>query len=101
MRIVSRKKLIDFIKLHPDSGASLRAWYQIVKGADFSSLVELRNVFPSADQVKTKSGGLLTVFNIAGNKFRLIAAIHYNRKMIFIRNIMSHKEYDKESWEKN
>lgn len=101
MHIISRKKLLDFIKLHPNSSASLCAWYQIVKNTDFSAFVELRGIFPSADQVKTKSGGLLTVFNISGNKFRLVVAIHYNRKMVFIRNIMTHKEYDKESWKKN
>jgi len=52
-------------------------------------------MFPAADQV-----GKLTVFNIGGNKVRLIAAIHYNRKKIYIRAILSHAEYDKSKWKK-
>jgi mRNA interferase HigB len=55
--------------------------------------VELRETFPGADQV-----GGLTVFNIGGNKVRLIAAIHYNRKIIYIRAVLTHREYDEGKW---
>ncbi|MEH2048916.1 type II toxin-antitoxin system HigB family toxin [Nostoc sp.] len=54
-----------------------------------TSFVELREMFPSADQV-----GKLTVFNIGGNKVRLIAAIHYNRQKVYIRAVLTHSEYD-------
>ncbi len=60
---------------------------------DFDSIAEIREVFPSADKV-----GKLTVFNIGGNKVRLVAAIHYNRKKIYIRAVLTHKEYDTEKW---
>jgi mRNA interferase HigB len=53
----------------------------------------MREAFPSADQV-----GGLTVFNISGNKVRLIAAIHYNRKIIYIRAVLTHREYDEGKW---
>jgi mRNA interferase HigB len=53
----------------------------------------LRETFPSADQV-----GKLTVFNIGGNKVRLIAAIHYNRKKIYVRAVLTHSEYDEQRW---
>ena len=59
----------------------------------FSNFAELRAVFPSADRV-----GKLTVFNIGGNKVRLIAAIHYNRKKIYIRAVLTHAEYDEGRW---
>jgi mRNA interferase HigB len=64
-----------------------------MKQSNFNSFAELRSVFSSADQV-----GKLTVFNIGGNKARLIAAIHYNRKKVYIRAILTHKEYDEDKW---
>ena len=75
MRVITRKRLNEFAKIHPDTKNALAQWYQLVKANKFSSFAELRQIFPSADQV-----GKLTVFNIGGNKVRLIAAIHYNRK---------------------
>ena len=71
----------------------LDRWYRIMKRHNFGSFSELRHIFPSADKV-----GKLTVFNIGGNKYRLIAAIHYNRKIIYIRNVLTHKEYMKGEW---
>lgn len=73
--------------------ASLANWYQLVKKTDFASFAELRSIFPSADQV-----GKLTVFNIGGNKARLITAIHYNRKKIYIRAVLTHEEYNLGKW---
>jgi mRNA interferase HigB len=60
---------------------------------EFRSFTELREVFSSADKV-----GKLTVFNIGGNKVRLIAAVNYNRKIIYIRAILTHREYDEWKW---
>ncbi|MHC5775739.1 type II toxin-antitoxin system HigB family toxin [Nostoc sp.] len=54
---------------------------------------ELRSVFPSADLV-----GDLIVFNIGGNKYRLITSIHFNRQKVYIRDILTHSEYDKDQW---
>ena len=56
-------------------------------------LAEVRRVIPSADRV-----GRYTVFNIGGNKARLIAAIHYNRGKVYIRHILTHAEYDRGAW---
>jgi mRNA interferase HigB len=64
-----------------------------MKNNDFSNFAHLREIFRSADQV-----GKLTVFNIAGNKVRLIAAIHYNRGKIYIRAVLTHAEYDEQRW---
>jgi mRNA interferase HigB len=64
-----------------------------VKGQRFSNFAELKTLFSSADQVANK-----TVFNIGGNKYRLIAAIHYNRNRVYIRAILTHREYDKGNW---
>ena len=65
----------------------------MVKRHHFTSFANLRAHFPSADQV-----GKLTVFNIGGNKVRLIAAIHYNRRKLYIRAVLTHAEYDQGKW---
>jgi mRNA interferase HigB len=93
MHIITRKRLNEFAKLYPDTKNALSQRYQLIKENEFISFVELRQMFPSADQV-----GKLTVFNIGGNKVRLIAAIHYNRQKIYIRAVLTHSEYDEGKW---
>ncbi len=61
----------------------------------FFDFNELRETFASADYVDG-----LTVFNIGGNKYRLIASIHYNRRKVYIRNVLTHAEYDREGWKR-
>ncbi len=75
MHVITRKRLNLFADQHPDTKSALANWYRLAKQHDFASFAELRSYFPAADQV-----GKLTVFNIGGNKVRLIAAVHYNRK---------------------
>jgi len=93
VHIISRKRLNEFAEKYPEAKSSLAHWYRLAKRLNFSNLAELRQTFPSADQV-----GTLTVFNIGGNKIRLIAAIHYNRKKIYIRAVLTHTEYDEQRW---
>ena len=95
LHVITRRRLIEFAREHPDSRLPLNHWYAIVSKTDYASLVELRTTFPSADQV-----GKFTVFNIAGNKYRLIVAIHYNRKKIYIRHVLTHAEYSRNRWRK-
>ncbi len=84
---------MNFWRIHPEARASLQHWFAIVRKTDYASFAALRATFPSADQVNR-----LTVFNIGGNQFRLIAAIHYNRKKVYIRHVLTHAEYDRGSW---
>jgi mRNA interferase HigB len=60
---------------------------------DFATFADLRATFPSADQV-----GDFVVFNIGGNKYRLIASIHFNRHKVYIRYLLTHQEYDSGNW---
>lgn len=110
MHLITRKTLRTFWQQHPDSKTALERWSQIIERNNFDSFTQLRATFPNADLVGTldsslKSGkppnGLsrkLTVFNIGGNKYRLIAAIHFNRHKVYIRHILTHAEYDKDNW---
>ncbi|MEL6496619.1 MAG: type II toxin-antitoxin system HigB family toxin [Cyanobacteria bacterium J06623_7] len=93
MHIISRKMLRTFWQEYPDSQAPLNRWFKIVERTNFSSFADLRVTFPSADLV-----GNLIVFNIGGNKYRLIASIHFNRHKIYIRHVLTHKQYDKGNW---
>lgn len=93
MHVISRKALIEFWERHPKSKEPLLRWYKIVANSEFSSFENLRMTFPSADRVDN-----LTVFDIGGNKYRLIASIHFNRKKVYIRHVLTHKEYDKGDW---
>ena len=93
MHVISRKRLNECAEEHSEAKASLAHWYQLIKRGNFDNFVELRTAFPSADQV-----GKLTVFNIGGNKIRLIAAIHYNRRKVYVRAVLTHAEYDGERW---
>jgi mRNA interferase HigB len=95
VRVITRRRLIEFAQQHPDARTSLHHWFAIVRKTDYSSFADLRITFPSADQV-----GLFTVFNIGGNKYRLIVAIHYNRKKVYIRHLLTHAEYDRGTWRK-
>ena len=93
MHVISRKRLNDFAAIHPTSKEPLARWYRLIKSGRFDHFSDLRATFPHADQV-----GKLTVFNVAGNHFRLIAAIHYNRKKVYVRAILTHAEYDENFW---
>ena len=87
MHVITRRRLNEFATEHPQCAASLAAWYRVVKHTSFDSFADVRHAFPSADRV-----GRFTVFNIGGNKARLIAAIHYNRKKVYLRHVLTHAE---------
>lgn len=93
MHVISRKRLNEFAATHPDALASLVRWYRLIKARDFASFAHLRQTFPDADRVGNK-----TVFDVGGNKYRLIAAIHYNRHKVYIRAILTHSQYDRGNW---
>ena len=93
MHIISRKRLNEFAEVHLDAKPALARWYRLARNRDFLDFVNLRQTFPTADQV-----GKLTVFNIGGNKVRLVTAIHYNRRRIYVRAVLTHAEYDEQRW---
>ncbi len=93
MHIITRKALIQFWDKHPDSQTALQRWFKIVQKTDFQNFAELRAAFPSADKVDQ-----WIVFNIGGNKYRLIASIHFNRNKLYIRHVLTHAEYDRGDW---
>ena len=77
-----------------DAEEPLKAWYSEAKRATWKTPADIKAVYPSASIVADNR----VVFNIGGNKVRLIAAIHYNRRKIYIRGVLTHNEYDKGTW---
>lgn len=93
MHIITQKRIWDAKKKHPESANALDGWYRIIKKNRFNNFSELKKVFNSIDKVKD-----LYVFDLGGNKLRLIANIHFNRQKIYIRHILTHRDYDKGTW---
>ena len=93
MRIISKRRLREFWLEYSDAEKPLLAWYQTVKSADWSSFSGVRDVYRHADIYQD-----CVIFNIGGNKFRLITKIRYPKKRIYIRFILSHSDYDKNLW---
>ncbi len=90
MHIISKKKLRDFWAKNADAEIPLVEWYFKMKNAEVTNINELKKLFNSVDPVNG-----YTVFNIAGNNYRMITAIHYNTQCCYIRAIWTHAEYSK------
>lgn len=93
MHVISRKALRLFWERHADSKVPLIRWFQIIEQTNFANFAHLRKTFPSADMVDR-----IVVFNIAGNKYRLITSMHFNRAKVFVRHVLTHADYDRGDW---
>ena len=93
MHVISRARLRDFWERHPDTQTPLASWYRTASKAAWRNLAEVRQSFNSADVVDQ-----WTVFNIRGNRYRLIVRIDYVHQMIFIHDVLTHAEYDRGDW---
>jgi mRNA interferase HigB len=95
MHVISRKTLRLFWEQYPDSKGALARWFKIVQQTEFHNFAELRAAFPTAARVDN-----WIIFNIGGNKYRLIASIHFNRGKVYIRHVLTHTEYDRGGWKR-
>ena len=98
MRVITRKRLREFARRHPNAAEPLEKWYHLIREAEWENLQDARRVYPHADAVTVASGNTVTVFNIRGNKYRLIAAIHFNRQRVYVLGLLRHCEYSKGLW---
>jgi mRNA interferase HigB len=89
MHVISRRRLLVFGNGHQDAVEPLDRWYRVAKRATWANFAEIRADFGSADQV-----GDYTIFNIAGNKFRLVAEIFHDHQVLLVRGVYTHKDYD-------
>jgi mRNA interferase HigB len=90
MHVISKKRLREFWNLYPKSEAPLKAWFKKASKADWEDFHDVKEMFPQTDQYKG-----LVIFEIGGNKYRLIAEINYDRGKVFVRQMLTHVEYDR------
>ena len=98
MRIVAEKRVRQYMKSHPDARAALEEWIFTVRRTSWKSLNDARQTYPTADGVTVASGRTATVFNIRGNNYRLVTAVHFNTQTLFVLRFLTHAEYDKMNW---
>lgn len=91
MRIIALGALRNFWQKHAAAEIPLRSWYAAASRADWTSPADVKAAYRNASFVANNR----IVFNIKGNDYRLVAAVHYNRGMMFIRYVGTHREYDK------
>lgn len=91
MRIISRRRLVDFWEIHPDAEQPLRAWYTETKRAHWNSPTEIKAIHRSASILPNNR----VVFNIKGNTYRLVVVVEYTQEKMFIRFVGTHAEYDR------
>ena len=93
MHVITKKRILDFAKKHPDGKNALLVWNKTMEEENFSSFQSVKKKFGSVDYVDG-----VYVFYIGGNNYRLIAAIHFDTGTVFILFILTHPEYDTNKW---
>ena len=94
MHIISHAKIVHAQGAYPECHSALDQWYRLAKRAQWGNFAGVRACFPATDKVGDKF-----VFDVGGNKLRLIATIHFNTGKLFIRAVLTHPEYDKGGWQ--
>jgi mRNA interferase HigB len=93
MRVIAKRRLMELAATHGDCVDQVADWYRVARRSDWRNLAEVRASFRHADTVGDK-----TVFNIKGNDYRLIVHIRYSTGTIYIKDLLTHAEYDKGTW---
>jgi mRNA interferase HigB len=93
MKLISNKPLREFAALHPDADVALQAWRRLIERGDFQSFAALRETFATVDKA-----GPRYVFNIGGNKYRLVASIAFQQRIVWVKAVLTHGEYDTGAW---
>lgn len=101
MHVIALKRLREFWASYADAESPLKRWYKIACDAEWDSFADVRAVFSSADVWTSDSGKSYVIFNIGGNNFRLVASIWYEGGRIYIKHVMTHAEYDRDTWKED
>ena len=90
MRVIARRTLREFWNVHPDAEQALRAWYHEAKAAAWANSAQVKQQFASASIISAER----VVFNICGNKYRLVVSINYGCQVVYTKFVGTHAEYD-------
>jgi mRNA interferase HigB len=95
MHVISERKLREFRATRPEAELALRAWCRVVRLALWNKFADVRETYAHVDLL-----GRCRVFNVGGNKYRIIAVAHFNRGKLFILHALTHEQYDRGTWKK-
>jgi mRNA interferase HigB len=98
VRIIKEGFLRQTAREYPKAASYLETWRKVVRSAAWRNLVERRRTYPGTDLVKMQSGRRVLVFNVCRNDYRLMAAVHFNRQIVYTLRFMTHAEYSKDRW---
>jgi mRNA interferase HigB len=97
MRVISRKPLREFAAKYRDADEPLATWFKLMQGCRARNLNELKCTFGSVDYVPAMKGKF-HVFDICGNKYRLITVVQFDPQRVYVRHVMTHSEYARGAW---
>lgn len=100
MRVVKPSTLRTYSFTHRDAESSLTRWLVTAEAAEWQSIQDVRRAYRDADATQAASGSTVTIFNVKGNRYRLVVAIHYNAQRIYIRDFLTHEEYNNQLWKR-
>jgi mRNA interferase HigB len=95
VNVISKRAVRAFAERHPDARKPLMQWYEAARKAHWTHIVEVREEFHAADAVPP-----FTVFNVGGNKYRVVTELVFPKKLVLIRKILTHAEYDRGAWKR-
>lgn len=95
MNVISKQGLTRLAAKHPGAEAEALNWFRVASAATWSCLADVRNAFPSADLI-----GEVLVFNLGHNRYRLITTVFFAGRELYVKALMTHKEYGREEWKK-
>jgi mRNA interferase HigB len=93
MKLISNKALRMFALRHADAQAPLQAWRRLIERGSFDNFAQLHVTFATVDRVSQRY-----VFNVGGNKYRLVAPIAFEAQLVWVKAILTHSDYDKGAW---
>ncbi|MEO8596817.1 MAG: type II toxin-antitoxin system HigB family toxin [Candidatus Solibacter sp.] len=95
MNVISKRTLFEKAAKHADAAVSIQTWFEVARAAEWTCLEEIRKTYPATDLV-----GALAIFNIKGNRYRLIARVSFTYQRLYVKEFLTHAEYTKGAWKK-
>ena len=95
MNVISKRNLFEKAAKHPDAKTAIQDWFDVASAAEWQSLEDIRQTYPATDMV-----GMLAIFNIKGNHYRLIVRMAFANRRVYIKEFLTHAEYTKGAWKK-
>jgi mRNA interferase HigB len=98
MRVISKRRLREFWERHPDAKNSLGTWFRAAEHAEWADFSDVRRTFGNVSGVPLDCGITAIVFNVAGNKYRLVTRVEYRFHVVYVKMVLTHSQYDTDKW---